>query len=146
MVTWESFGQVQFDHLLRIQLRTLVGTGPRLNIGHKWVGRLHLGTLYMWEYEEELGNGVINRAHRGSVYVNWHRPIGKNAALALIGYYQPNLGDASDYRLLANGTFRLRLSKQLTFKVSGDVVYDAAPAADARALSYMVLNGVGWRF
>lgn len=144
--TWETFGQIQFDHLLRIQLRTLTGTGPRFSFGKKWMGKLHLGTLYMWEYEEELGNGVINRAHRGSIYVNWTRPLGEAASLELIGYYQPNLTMISDYRLLANSTFALRVSKRLRFRFSADIVYDTAPAADARDLSYTLVNGLAWEF
>ena len=50
-LTWEAFGQLQYNEQLRIRLRGLAGTGPRFSFKVLKKGRINLGTSYMWEYD-----------------------------------------------------------------------------------------------
>ena len=66
--TWEAFSQIQFDQVLKIKLRQLNGTGPRMQLFRKSKSKLFLGLHYMYEYEEEYETDIINSDHRFSTH------------------------------------------------------------------------------
>lgn len=62
------------------------------------------------------------------------------APIALMVSCQSWLTHLSDYRLLANSTLHLHLSKHLGSQVRGYWLFDTTHIAGARALTYTVFN------
>ncbi len=141
----EAFTQVQFDQVLRIRLRQLNGLGPRIQFLRKTQVFVFVGTLYMYEYEEEKGTGRINRDHRISTYFNLARKW-QRFGIRFIAYYQPAITEWEDYRLSASGSFSLKLTHRLDFSVRGEYTFDAHPVEGVPDHTYDLLTGVSWRF
>ena len=66
-LTYEAFGQAQYNEKVRIRFRGLLGTGMRFKPFRD--KNFFLGASYMYEYEEESKTEVIHRGHRMSTYV-----------------------------------------------------------------------------
>ena len=72
-IAWEVFFQSQYDAVSNIDLRNLIGSGPRFKLGTSEKYKFYMGTLVMYEYEkstEILGTNV-NRDARGSAYLSF---------------------------------------------------------------------------
>ncbi|MEM9821414.1 MAG: DUF481 domain-containing protein, partial [Bacteroidota bacterium] len=52
-LAWEAFTQLQYNQLIKLKMRWLLGTGPRFRLYKKSKSQFYLGTLYMFEYNEE---------------------------------------------------------------------------------------------
>jgi len=63
----EAFTQLQYNAITRINMRWLLGTGPRFKLlDKKWL-KVYAATLYMYEYEEDGDEmNTILRDHRSS--------------------------------------------------------------------------------
>ena len=130
-VFWEAFTQGQFDQVLRIQFRWLTGTGPRFGLLKKDNAQIFLGTLYMYEYEEEQGTGIINRDHRLSNYISLSTSVKDVFSINHINYYQPRLDRFKDFRFSSSTELKFKIIKQLFFSFSANLMYDAYPVVDA---------------
>lgn len=129
-IFWEVFTQGQFDQVLKIQFRWLIGTGPRMGLLKKDHAAIFWGASYMYEYEEEDGTGIINRDHRLSTYLSLSASIKDIFSINHINYYQPRLDRFTDYRLSSSTELKLKIVKQLFFKFSFNLSYDAQPVVD----------------
>lgn len=134
----EAFGQVQYNELLNLRLRTLVGLGPRFKfIDKKWI-HMYMGTLYMFEYERHSITDTIEFNNRLSTYISW--TIDPNPQFSFIAttYYQPKLTDWSDFRLNGNYALKFKAFKRLSFKIEFNFLYDSDPPA---GINPFVFNG-----
>ncbi len=94
-LTVEAFGQLQFNELLEIKLRGLLGVGPRLRLAEEERLEAYLGVLYMYEYDD-LGveeEKRFYRDHRLSSYLSFKIKLTEQLTLANSTYYQPILFD-----------------------------------------------------
>lgn len=112
----EAFVQGQYNQLLVVQQRNLVGLGLRA----KWIdtenftGYAGNSYLYEIEYSDEAGTTEYN--HRNSTYLSLsYFPKSKRFSVANTVYYQPLYKDFSDYRVLEQ--FRLDIPLSSWFKV-----------------------------
>ena len=96
--TAEAFTQAQFNEVLNVKFRWLLGGGPRFKIVKTKPFRLYGATLYMYEYEELADTSVIHRDHRLSSYLSMTLKIKDNLSLINTTYYQPKFADFSDFR------------------------------------------------
>jgi hypothetical protein len=71
-VTWETFGQAQYNLVLKLDRRYLVGTGPRFKIIKKKNFRLYVAALYMFEHQEQDNETIIQDNNRISSYVTFN--------------------------------------------------------------------------
>lgn len=149
-LTAEAFSQAQFDRVLLIKLRWLTGVGPRFKLFKGEKGGLFLGTLAMYEYEEEKETGFIRRDWRASVYLSAQLEVNDNFTIAHITYYQPLFTDASDFRVSTSTSFEFGITRALTFKSSFNLSYDSnpvqTPEQDIVNLTYSISNGLSVRF
>ncbi|MEX0813396.1 MAG: DUF481 domain-containing protein [Chitinophagales bacterium] len=145
--SWEAFGQAQFNEIIKIQFRSLLGTGPRIRIfeNDSSKTRMYFGPLYMYEYEEET-TGIINRVHRMSAYVSLGIPIHKRFFIDMIAYYQPNIVDWKNYRSSIQASLEISIIKKLILEIRLGLLYNSRPPEEIRNTFYNFSNGLKFRF
>lgn len=143
-ITMELFTQIQFDQVLKINLRQLNGIGPRLQFFRKSNTLAYLGSQYMYEYEEE-STGIINRTHRISSYLSLSGYV-TPLAIQFITYYQPAISNFGDYRISGSTAVSIAIIKNLLFNIKGELVYDSKPVQGINKRSYSLVNGFSWSF
>ncbi|HEY1039924.1 MAG TPA: DUF481 domain-containing protein [Bacteroidia bacterium] len=145
-ITWEAFTQVQYNKVLKMDLRYLSGTGPRFKLVKNSNLRLYLATLYMYEYEEITNETKPNQAHRLSSYLTFSISLGKHADLTSTTFYQPNFANFNDYRIANDSALELYISKRLNFKTGFNLLYDTRQPAGIPELVYSLRNGLSFKF
>src|ERR1041385_2394022 len=91
-VTWETFGQAQYNLVLKLNRRYLAGTGPRFKILKKKHLRLYVAALYMFEHQEQDNETIVQDNNRLSSYVTFNINFGK-LDFSNTTFYQPLLSD-----------------------------------------------------
>jgi len=148
LITWEAFTQFQFDQVLRIGFRGLIGTGPKFNLVRKKHTKIAVGTLYMFEHEKEQGNDIIHNDHRISAYLSlsWH--LLKQLYVQNITYYQPVIDNFSDYRVSSGTNLTLDINSKFSFNTGVSLNYDSSPVVDPNIekFTYTISNGIIFKF
>ena len=148
-LTWEAFGQAQYNERLRIRFRGLLGTGPRFRLSKKKADRLFLGTLYMFQYEELNEVGIIHRDHRLSAYLSYRLRFAENINLTGTTYYQPLLTDFSVVRLSSQTAMQFNFTKNLAFKTTFNISLDNRLSKEIEGVptaTYSLITGIKWIF
>ncbi len=145
-LTYELFGQVQYNERANIAIRALGGTGLRFRIFEKEKDRAYLGISYMYEFEEESIEAVKHNNHRLNTYfsLSWHPQ--PNIKIASTSYYQPLFTNVKDYRLSSQTAMIFSFSKRLDFKTTFSIIYDSRAAVGAPTTIYRFLNSLRYRF
>ena len=146
--TVEAFSQAQFDQVLRIDFRGLLGGGVRMNLIKQEKNRLTLGVSGMLEYEEEKDTTVVHNDFRMSTYLSYERDFTDAISLSLISYYQPRVDDFTDYRVSGGFNFNWQFNQSFSYNINASLVYDAQPVVDEDIpkLTYSISNGISYRF
>lgn len=139
---WEAFAQIQFNKILDVEDRFLTGTGPRFTVFDSEKFRLLLGTLYMFEYEEQSEPSGIERNHRLASYMSLVWQFSGSGSFETTVYYQPRLDKWSDYRLSGNGEIKIDISEKFVFFTNFSYLDDSFPAGDSPRDVYTVTNGL----
>ncbi|MEI6764624.1 MAG: DUF481 domain-containing protein [Bacteroidota bacterium] len=126
--TAEAFTQAQFNKVLKVKIRWLVGAGPRFKVINTKPFRLYAATLYMYEHEELYDTNIVNRNNRLSNYLSFTLKIKDNLSLLHTSYYQPKVNQFSDYRILSQSDLKISISKHFSFLFSYLYTYDTFPA------------------
>lgn len=145
-LTFELFGQVQYNERANIAIRALAGTGFRYRLFKKERDIAYLGTSYMYEFEEESEIATKHNNHRLSTYfaISWQPK--SNIKIASTSYYQPLFTNVEDYRLSSQTAVIFSFSKRLDFKTTFSIIYDSRAAVGAPKTSYRFLNSLRYRF
>lgn len=153
-LTWEAFTQAQYNEKIKLQLRGLLGTGLRLALlplKHKH--RAYLGSLYMYEYNEENETDeldtpfvVYRRDHRLSNYIACRFELGDNIVLANTSYYQPLINNFADLRLSSQTAFQIGITEKLRFNTTFTILYDSRVPTEVNNTIYSWKNGIRWEF
>ncbi|MCP9235389.1 DUF481 domain-containing protein [Lewinella sp. JB7] len=146
---WEAFTQVQYNEQLRLGLRTLVGTGPRLKLFAFGDNRVYVGVLYMYEYDEVAEGTITYRDHRLSSYLSFSLFPLPNVTLSNTTYYQPVIPDFRQPRLSSITAVTLKLTDRLAFNTRYSITHDALISQgldDVPATSYDWTNGLRYSF
>ncbi|MEM1124706.1 MAG: DUF481 domain-containing protein, partial [Bacteroidota bacterium] len=147
-LTFELFGQVQYNERANIAIRALGGTGLRYQLLKKDENKdkIYLGTTYMYEFEEESTEDIKHNNHRLSTYLSlaWH--LQDNIQIASTSYYQPLFNNFNDYRLSSQTAMIFNFSKHLDFKTTFSIIYDSRAAVGAPKTIYRLLNSLRYRF
>ena len=135
----EVFSQHEFNDVKRLNLRALVGAGPKYDLIDEKSYGLDLGVSYMLEYEK-LGGGMYDDAgstdlqHRNSTYLTGHYQADDRVQLAESVYFQPRLTDTSDLRLLSESQLTFKLTEKLSYTTSFTIAYDSRPPDTVKKL------------
>lgn len=126
-LTPEAFVQAQYNQLWLIDLRLLMGAGPRFRLVHTDSTQLYTGVMVMYEHENIAQGQENNRDVRVSSYLSGNFDFNKYLGLSHITYYQPRIDDWSDFRISSETNFKMTLTSRLSFKTGISINYDSRP-------------------
>lgn len=142
----EAFAQAQFNELLKVKNRDLIGAGLRTKIIKKDKISIFAGLLYMYEYEEIKGENIIYRDHRMSDYLAMSIYLSETASFESTTYYQPKFEFIGDYRISSENSLGLKITKHLSYQTSFRILYDSKPPVDIPEISYTYKNALKYSF
>ena len=149
VLTWEVFGQAQYDAISEISFRGLAGTGPRFKLNPSKKYRFYLGTLVMYEYEKAT-EVIVDRVQediRGSAYLSFSLYPTDKITIISTSYYQPKFEALKDYRISSNTSILFEIFKDLAFKTTFNYFYDAFPVSTSiPKTQYELTNGLLYTF
>jgi hypothetical protein len=143
--TGEAFAQAQYNKPLRLDLRLMLGAGPRFTAVDNAKMRVNLGTAVMLE-RETITNGASTTVGRSSSYVSATVKFTELASLTTVVYYQPKLFDASDHRISLEGGLLINVTKHMTLESRLNLLKDSAQPEGVPSLTYSWNNLFGYRF
>lgn len=136
-VLWEVFSQAQADQNIFVDLRYLLGTGPRFVPLRRGGNLIVLGTAYMPEYEilnrdvqRPFPSGLGYRktwVHRWSSYVSYRADITDQFIFQTTAYVQPRFDRFSDVKAFNDNVLTMQINNLLDFNVSLGVGFDKEP-------------------
>jgi hypothetical protein len=144
-ITWEVFSQGQFNQVLDIGLRALIGTGPRLKIYDTDSFRLYFASLYMYEYEENNEKTIFRRNQRSSSYLTFTIDFPRFEIIHTT-YYQPKYTDLKDYRIASQTKLKFKIFKHLDFITTFSYRFESEPFPDIPRDTYSISNGLTLKF
>ena len=142
----EAFVQAQYNQVWKLDLRLLVGAGPRFQIIGNDSNRVFIGSLAMFEYEKVDGGATYNRAIRSSSYLSIGLGLNKKVTFESITYFQPLIKRTRDFRLSSESSIRAAITKHMAFKTSFMLNFDSRPPDGLTKLFYSFQNGFSYRF
>lgn len=148
-MSWEAFGQSQFDERIKMRYRGLLGMGPRFSLFSKGKQKLFWGVLYMFEYNELNEGEAFFRDHRLSVSLSAQLQLGPNLRIANTSYYQPVISTFGEARLSSATSAQLKLNHRLSFVTSFNITYDGQIAVLVDGVPktiHRLTNRIRWVF
>jgi len=152
-ISYELFGQFQFDLGRGLQFRQLAGGGFRFNLSNKEDLALHLGVGGMWEREtwkfpaSELETSLS--LLKSSNYFTITKSFSDNASFGATIYYQTGYDngiDAFRHRISLDTSLTFSLSDFMAFSVSFSGAYENEPVVPILKYMYFLQNGLKFSF
>jgi hypothetical protein len=130
----EAFAQHEYDAFRRLQLRALLGAGPRVHLFTSERLRLTSGLALMLERERLASDaqedaGARSTDLRFSAYLLGRIGLGENVSLVETFYAQPRAGAPSDLRLLNETALVVKANQYVSLSVGFTATYDSRPPA-----------------
>lgn len=128
--TWlsgEAFAQTQFNQQIGLKFRGLLGAGPRMRLMYSDSMKVFVGPMWMYEYEETTEAAARNVHNRLSLYVSFLYFKEKNFNFDIVAYYQPDLVEFSNYRLMSEIKAQWLITRKLGFRFSLSQNYNSVP-------------------
>ncbi len=145
LLRWEFFTQYQYNKALEVGQRVLAGTGPRFKLYDSDNFRAYIASLYMYEYQESVDKLIIERNHRTSSYLSFTFDFDRVEFSNTI-YFQPNMRDLKDYRVLSQSDVMFKIFENLKFKTGFNYRYDTRPFPGVPKTTYYLTNGLRFEF
>jgi len=145
-ITMEAFTQTQYNPVLKLDFRYLLGAGPRLKLLKKVHAKIYVAALYMYEYDDIVADPIVLHEHRISSYLTCTFSVLKNVELTSTTFYQPNIQNTSDYRIANDSGLEIHINKHLNFKSSFNMLYDTYQPLGVPDLVYSFRNGLSVKF
>lgn len=142
---WEAFEQIQFDQLLNLRSRLLLGTGPKWNLQKHDKVKIALSLAAMYEREQDYNLNTLEFL-RISSKIGLHWNLKKNLIIQMEGYFQPSINDIADFRMITNANLSTKVTKHLAFESELVMGYDSTPFEGAPSLFYRLNNGFTYNF
>lgn len=147
LIRLEAFLQGQYNQLLVVEQRNLVGLGLRLKLVDEDNFTAYLGNSYLYEIEYSDEAGTTDYNHRNSTYLSLsYYPKSERFFITNTFYYQPLYKDFGDYRILEQ--FRLDIPLSNWFKVFAvyDYYFDSKTPLQTKEYTSDLKLGVGLSF
>lgn len=145
-LTMEAFTQTQYNPVLKLDFRYLLGAGPRFKLLKKENAKIYFATLYMYEYDDIVNDVVNLYEHRLSSYLTFTFGLFKTVEITSTTFYQPNIENTNDYRIANDTGLELHINKHLNFKSSFNLLYDTYQPVGIPDLVYSFRNGLSLKF
>jgi hypothetical protein len=135
-IWWEEYAQVESDRFRRVQLRELLGTGPRFALFQSQPFELFVGISYLLEHTEldsadsdPRGQGTFERV---SNYVAITLKPDDHILLSTVDYVQPRVDRFSDYKVLSVSSAIFSITKRLQSRLDATARYESFTPSDVR--------------
>lgn len=143
----EAYLQGQFNKVLMIQERYIIGGGLRFRLVRTDSFRLYSGHSIMFEYEKSSAIPYsIERNLRMSHYLSFTWQFSKFCTLIHTSYFQPLISHWSDFRYFAQTDLFFQIYKNLKFKSSHIYTFDADPFPGVVKETHLLTNGISYSF
>ena len=147
VLRFEAFVQGQYNQLLVVEQRNLIGAGLRV----KWMDKErftgYAGNSYMYEVEYSERAGTTNYNHRNSTYLTLsYAAKADKFSVANTVYYQPLYRDISDYRILEQFRLDVPLSGWLSVFTIYNYYFDSQTPLNTEEYTSNLNIGAGIRF
>lgn len=142
----EAFAQTQFNQQIGLKFRGLMGAGPRIRLFYSDSMKVFLGPMWMYEYEQTTDESAKNVRNRMSLYLSFQYYRDKHFNFDVVAYYQPDLIDFSDFRLMSEIKAELGITKKLGFRFSFTQNYNSKPPPGIPNNLLYVKNGFLYKF
>lgn len=133
---WEEYGQLESDRFRRVQLRELIGVGPRFRLAHGTRVELYFGTSYMVEHTaldsadaDPEGQGTFER---WSNYVAATFKPQERILISTVTYLQPRIDRFSDYKVLSVSGADFKITSLLHSRLDVTARYESFVPSDVR--------------
>ena len=133
---WEEYAQLESDRFRRVQLRELIGTGPRVRALHHRGFELFFGSSYMIESTQldsvdtdPEGEGTFER---WSNYVAATVNPDERIVISSVNYIQPRIDRFSDYKILSVSGVDFKITSHLHSRVDATARYESHAPSDVR--------------
>jgi Protein of unknown function, DUF481 len=142
MLRWEAFTQIQQNLVTRIDLRFIVGTGPRFKLTASQKFRSYLGIGAMFESEREKGDPLVKHHDvRSTNYLSFTYKPTPIVEIVSTTFYQPLFRDFGDYRFLNQDQVSVSLTSKLSVTLSWNYLFDKRPPVGTPRENYTFLTG-----
>lgn len=131
-ITWEVFGQNQYNSIRLLKHRVLGGTGPRFKIAGNDSSSfsLHIGLLSMFEYELLTDDSTDSHEIKGDFYLTTNYAFNETFSIGHTTYYQPHYSKWSDFRIASETLLAIKINKFFAINFIYHILYDAIPPED----------------
>ncbi len=134
-VASEIFAQNQYDRILFLRARALVGAGPRLTLIESDALKAYAATGYMLEREvfqrsvipEDEPHPRKTTNHRWTNYLTFTAQVDEMLSFTNTIYVQPRFDDFSDYRVAEEAALTLTHGTGLSISLALRVRFDSRP-------------------
>ena len=138
----EAFSQYQYNKILGIESRNLIGIGPRYKINKSDKMVFYIGSLLMQEFEKASDNTKTMSYQRLSSYLSISiKNKAKKLEFTSVVYYQPNINLWKDYRLSNQTTLAFNISSKLQFVNSINYGFDSYAPTNISKQNIILSNG-----
>lgn len=144
-LTWETFVQAQYNRILLLDRRYLTGTGPRFKLIKQSNFRVYTAVLYMYEFQSQNNDSIQGFHNRISAYLTMSLSFNK-VEFSSTTFYQPNLANFNDHRIANDSSFEIIITNHFNFKVGFNLLYDTKQPIGIPALTYVLKNGLSYKF
>lgn len=151
LISAETFAQHELNLFRRLELRALVGAGPRLHLVDAKVFGAVLGIAAMLEHERLSEGAYTDTGERTtdvrlSSYLLGRIQLAENLRLVETVYFQPRIDRFSDLRILNETTLTIAVNKWLSFSTSFLLYLDREPPQGVVPLDTQLRTSIGLTF
>ncbi|MCW9014955.1 MAG: DUF481 domain-containing protein [Gammaproteobacteria bacterium] len=149
---WEGYAQIENDEFKRLTIRALAGGGARFKLIHKpQKHSAYIGAGLFYSKEElddaagttDAGTEYYTRLN---IYQIYKYAINRNSRLLNTVYYQPDIEEFSDYRLLEKFKFQVDINSHLSINISLDIARDNQPPENVEKTDTSYTTGFEYKF
>ena len=138
----EAFTQYQYNKILGVESRNLIGIGPRYKLNKSKKIIFYIGSLLMQEFEKTSDNMNTLSYQRLSNYLSLSlKNKAKTLEFTSVVYYQPNINLWEDYRLSSQTSLAFNITSKLQFVNSVNYGYDSYSPLYVNNKNIIVANG-----
>jgi putative salt-induced outer membrane protein YdiY len=149
---WEVFTQMETNEFTRLSLRSLLGTGGRYQIplvSKQQLSYLGIGLFRSKETLDEViatTDAGTDYQTRANLYLVYKYKLSDTTHLSNTIYYQPNINNTDDYRLLEQFRFNVAITSKLSLQLSFDVNHDNLPPQNIKTTDSSYTTGLTYQF
>lgn len=139
-----AFLQHSSDPFRRVESRTLVGGGTRIDVLREeaWEVSVGLSAMYEGERTTDDPTGDVEREFRGSFFVSAVGDVTETLRVDLSAFYQPLFADWGDDRMFLASSLRFDIVGELDLIVRFDLTRESRPPAGVEPTDLRFSTGV----